>query len=39
MTVECTDCKVKFDPSQQGIVGTINGKKIAYCSDCCRKEE
>jgi len=34
--VKCSHCAVPFDPSQEGVVGQINGKRVCYCKDCCR---
>jgi len=38
MTKTCNDCKAPFNPSQEGIAGTLNGKALNYCGACCRKE-
>lgn len=30
----CSDCGATFNPSSEGIVGG----KVAFCTDCCRKD-
>lgn len=37
--VKCSCCGMMFNPSTQGVVGQINGKPVAYCGPCCRKDE
>ena len=34
----CTDCKVKFNPSREGIAGHLNGMDMNVCGACCRKD-
>lgn len=34
----CSTCKVKFNAVNSGVVGSINGKPVAMCSECCRKD-
>ena len=37
--VKCSCCGDMFNPSAAGVVGQINGKPVAYCTPCCRKDE
>ena len=37
--VECKDCGCKFDPQHQGVVSKGETVTVAFCKDCCMKEE
>lgn len=35
---KCNCCGVTFDVRSSGVAGTINGKPVHYCTDCCRAD-